>query len=213
MGPARPERSTLKLNRAPRLKKRFSYFGGEPKENESRKAREQIDSAENSVARPPKRAYSAGLALGQSGRIAAGDVWEQTRPSFGCRAAPAERQRSRSEANTGRRTGASFGLQLFFGCENRLRFSRRAGPSMGLRFGQWIGLSCWLGFGPSFCGSLSRAVRRHPMRRTATRRSSLHSPLAANSYRLRANSEVPRGIAVLGRSDAIAARGAHSEDE
>ncbi len=41
----------------------------------------------------------------------------------------AERKRSRSEANTGRRAGASFGLQLFFGRENRLRFSRRAGPS------------------------------------------------------------------------------------
>ena len=45
---------------------------------------------------------------------------------------------------------------------------------------------------PSFCGSLSRAVRRHPTRRAATRRSSLHSPLAANSCRLRASSAVCR---------------------
>ena len=50
----------------------------------------------------------------------------------------AERQRSRSEADTGQRTGLSF------------------------------------------CDSQSRAVRRHPTRRTATRRGSLHSPLAAN---------------------------------
>ena len=49
-----------------RLKERFNYFGGEPKENESRKARGNA----------------------------------------------AERQRSRSEADTGRRTGASFGLNL-----------------------------------------------------------------------------------------------------
>ena len=32
VGPARPERSTLLSNRrAPRLKERFNYFGGEPK--------------------------------------------------------------------------------------------------------------------------------------------------------------------------------------
>ncbi len=87
--------------------------------------------------------------------------------------AVAERKRSRSEADTGRRTGASCGLCLFFGLENRLRFSSRAGPSMGLRFGQWIGLSCWPGFGHCSCDPLGRAVRRHPTRRAATRRSSL----------------------------------------
>ncbi|WP_367270612.1 hypothetical protein [uncultured Rikenella sp.] len=38
-------------------------------------------------------------------------------------------------------------------------------------------------FGPSFCDPLGRAVRRHPLRRAATRRSSLHSPLAANSLK------------------------------
>ncbi len=79
--------------------------------------------------------------------------------------APAERKRSRSEAHTGRRTGASFGLCLFLGRENRLRFSCRAGPSFGLEFGP------------------------------------------------RANSAIPFGIAVLGRSDAIAARGGRAEDE
>ena len=52
----------------------------------------------------------------------------------------AERKRSRSDADTGRKTGLGFGLCLFFRRENRLRFSRRAGPS------------CWL----SFCGSQSR---------------------------------------------------------
>ncbi len=51
----------------------------------------------------------------------------------------AERKRSRSEANTGRRTGLCFGLRLFFGRENRLRFSRRAGPSMGLGWGGGLG--------------------------------------------------------------------------
>ncbi len=83
----------------------------------------------------------------------------------------AERKRSRSEADTGRRIGASFGQRLFFGCENRKRFSRRAGPSMGMRFGLWIGLSCLTGFGA------------------------------------RANSAIPREIAVLGKGDALAARG------
>ena len=38
------------------------------------------------------------------------------------------------------------------------------------------------------------------------------SPLAANCYRLRANSAIRR-IAVLGRSDAILARGRRAEDE
>ncbi len=57
----------------------------------------------------------------------------------------AERKRSRSEADTGRKIGLGFGLCLFFGRENRSRFSLRAGPSMGLGFGQCFGLS--------FCGS------------------------------------------------------------
>ncbi len=52
----------------------------------------------------------------------------------------AERKRSRSEADTGRRTGLCLGLCLFFRRENRLRFSRRAGPS------------CW----SCFCGSSNR---------------------------------------------------------
>ncbi len=60
----------------------------------------------------------------------------------------AEHKRSRSEVNTGRRIGSSFGLCLFFRRENRIRFSRRAGPSRGL----WVGLSCW----SCFCGSQSR---------------------------------------------------------
>ena len=51
----------------------------------------------------------------------------------------AERKRSRSEADTGRRTGLGFGLCLFFGRENRLRFSLRAGPRMGL----WVGFGFW----------------------------------------------------------------------
>ncbi len=68
----------------------------------------------------------------------------------------------------GRELGRAWGC-VCFGRENRNRFSRRAGPSI------------W----PSICGSLSRAVRRHPMRRTATRQSSLHSPLAANLAKLR----------------------------
>ena len=38
--------------RVPRLKKRFNYFGGEPKEDESRKAREKIDFAQ----KPPSPA-------------------------------------------------------------------------------------------------------------------------------------------------------------
>ena len=38
----------------------------------------------------------------------------------------AERKRSRSEADTGRRIGLCFGLCLFFGREKRSRFSRRA---------------------------------------------------------------------------------------
>ena len=67
---------------------------------------------------------------------------------------------------------------------------------LGASFELRIGLNCW----PSSCGSLSRAVRRHPTRRAATRRGSLHSPLAANCYRLRANCTIPRGIAVLGRA-------------
>ena len=41
----------------------------------------------------------------------------------------AERKWSRSEADTGQRTGFCFGLRLFFRRENRLRFSSRAGPS------------------------------------------------------------------------------------
>ena len=57
------------------------------------------------------------------------------------------------------------GACLFFRRENRLRFSRRAGLSFGLKFGP------------------------------------------------RANSAIPKGIAVLGEDDAIAARGGRAEDE
>ncbi|WP_300853189.1 hypothetical protein, partial [uncultured Rikenella sp.] len=60
---------------------RFNYFGGEPNIDESRKAREQrttcekIRSArENPVARPLKRAYSAGWLSANPARIATGDV-------------------------------------------------------------------------------------------------------------------------------------------
>ncbi len=73
---------------------------------------------------------------------------------------------------------------------------RSTPTELGASFELRIGLNCW----PSSCGSSSRAVRRHPTRRTATRRGSLHSPLAANCYRLRANSTIPRGIVVLGRA-------------
>ena len=99
-------------------------------------------------------------------------------------------RRSASGAAVRRTRGGKLGRAwgcVCFGRENRNRFSRRAGLRVGLGFG--------LCFGPSFCGSLSRAVRCHLTRRTATRRSSLYSPLAANCYRLRANSAIPRGIA------------------
>ncbi len=91
----------------------------------------------------------------------------------------------------------------------------RAGPSahpgsaqpepnrMGLNLWSCFGLCFW----PGFCGSLSRAVRCHPMRRTATRRSSLHSPLTAHSYRLRANSSVP--VSTVGPQP-LDAEGTHS---
>ncbi len=107
------------------------------------------------VARPPKEGFRSFCGEQNRDEIPAGD------------GNAAERKRSRSEADTGRRIGASLGS--------------------------------------SSCGSLSRAVRRHPTRRTATRRGSLHSPLAANCYRLRANSTIPRGIVVLGRG--VRARG------
>ena len=47
VGPARPERSTLKLNRAPRLKKRFSYFGGELNIVESRRRAKNLIPSKN----------------------------------------------------------------------------------------------------------------------------------------------------------------------
>ncbi len=72
----------------------------------------------------------------------------------------AERQRSRSEADTGRRTGLCFGLRLFFGRENRLRFSRRAGLRMGLWCGLCFGLCFWPGFGLEFGPRASSAVLR-----------------------------------------------------
>ena len=72
---------------------------------------------ENSVARPPKEGFHSFY----DSKI----EMKSQRATVNA----AERKRSRSEANTGRRAGASFGLQLFFGRENRLRFSRRAGPS------------------------------------------------------------------------------------
>ena len=97
-----------------------------------------MDFAQEFVARPLKRAYSAGWHLANPARIAAGD------------GKAAERKRSRSEADTGQRTGASFGLCSFFGRENRLRFSRRAGLSMGTSFGLWVGLNCWPSFGLYF---------------------------------------------------------------
>ena len=126
----------------------------------------------------------------------------------------AERKRSRSEEDTGRKTGPSFGLCLFFGRENRSRFSRRAGPSMRCGFGRWLG--------PGFCDSQSRAGRSLPPRRPATDVAvgpagfnplkQLHFrklgcvPVGGELLRLRANSAIRR-IAVLGEGDVLAARG------
>ena len=94
------------------------------------------------------------------------------------------RKRSRSEADTGRRIGASFGRCLFFRRENRFRFSRRAGPSLG----RWIGLNFWLDFGLSFCDSQSRAGRSLRPRRPATHVA--FGPRRLQSLELRAGSAI-----------------------
>ncbi len=114
---------TLKLSRAPRLereivKTRLRVLTRFPKAREQRTARKK------SVARPLK-----GHILPVGTRPIRQELPRAT-------ASVAERKRSRSEVDTGRRIGSSLGLCLFFGCENRLRFSHRAGPSMGLGFGR-----------------------------------------------------------------------------
>ena len=63
------------------------------------------------------------------------------------------------------------------------------------------------------CGSQSRAVRRHSERRTATRRSSLLLSAGGELLKSRANSAIPKGIAVLGEGDALAVRGGRAKDE
>ena len=66
-------RGGSKLDRAPRLKKRFNYFGvSRNRMNRARRAK-KIVRKNPSPARPPKRAYSAGWHLANLGRIAAGD--------------------------------------------------------------------------------------------------------------------------------------------
>ena len=94
-----------------------------PKARGQRTAREKTNLASKSVARPPKKGFHSFC----NSKI--------EMKSQRATANAAERQRSRSEADTRRRTGASFGLCLFFGRESRPRFSRRVGLSMGL----WIG--------------------------------------------------------------------------
>ncbi len=140
--------------RAPRLKERFHYFGGKPNIVESRRRAPRIglsrlsDTQYRSVppgspGRRPRRAVSAGSMPVRAPRLKREIVKMRLCVLTGfpkAREKAAERKRSRSEADTGRRTGASFGPCLFFGWENRLRFSHRAGPS------------CWL----SFWGSQSR---------------------------------------------------------
>ena len=84
----------------------------------------------------------------------------------------AERKRSRSEADTGRRTEASCGLCscLFFGRENRFRFSRRAGPSRGLWIGLYFGLDLELYLGRERIAKspCQRSARSPRMRRGRT---------------------------------------------
>ncbi len=93
----------------------------------------------------------------------------------------AERQRSRSEVDTGRRTGLCFGLCSFFGRENRNRFSRRAGPSIRLGFGRRVGLCFLICFGPRASSSvLVSTVGPQPAEGRNTPLSlRLRSPLAA----------------------------------
>ena len=78
----------------------------------------------NTVARPLKKAYSAGWHLANLGRIAAGD------------GKAAERQRSRSEADTGQRTGACFGLCCFSGAKTAVGFRAALGRALGWNLGR-----------------------------------------------------------------------------
>ncbi len=171
-------------------------------------------------------AYSAGWRSANPARIAAGD------------GKVAERQRSRSEADTGRRIGLGFGLRLFFGHENRERFSCCAGPSMGTSFGLEFGTRASSAirriaglFAQRLCRSGEWATGRSRQKKVSLLRfiappglrvGPLAHPRSAQLEpdrigrgwcpglglysQTRANSAIPRGIAVLGEGDASAAR-------
>ena len=186
VGPARPERSPLLLaNRAPRLKKRFNYFGGEPNIDESRRRAKKEWCAKNPSPARLKRDFT---------RFAVSKIEMKSQRAT----AAAERKRSRSEADTGRRTGASFGLCScwYLGGERVARFPcQRSARSPRMRRGRTA----------SFTGRLGLNIRSPPaavedkwaeLLRLFGSRSS-PPPHAADCYRLRASSAIPSGIAVL----------------
>ena len=78
---------------------------------------------------------------------------------------------------------------------------------LGASFELRIGLNCW----PSSCGSQSRKSNATP--RGGLQLDGARCSSAGGELSLRANSAIPFGIAVLGRSDALAARGGRAEDE
>ena len=168
VGPARPEGSTLKLNRA----------GARTKNGARNWAEAAL--AIRSIA-PSRRGHPAAARAGQfqAGRSSVArqrlnrkiiqkrcsllnQIFQGARTKNGHKKA-AERKRSRSEADTE----------------------------------QWVGLC--------FCDSQSRAGRSFRPRRPAT--DVAFGPRRLRPLELRANSVIPRGIAVLGESDALAARG------
>ena len=149
----------LKSNRAPYLRREIRQNSLACFDKISASARTK-NGAEAAIC--PPRARGACPARGQSPPVAK-DARRRLKTRFNyfggepnidesrkARENAAERKRSRSEADTGRRIGLCFGLCLFFGREKRSRFSRCAGSSLGLRFGLWVGLNCWPSFGLYF---------------------------------------------------------------